>query len=177
MSSVADNGTVGETFLTGQRTGTDVHTVAIAADLLQLTGSTGLQLNGISMNPGTGSYTGSFTGFTSTPTSTVRWVKFGAMVSISIDAFTGTSNAITMTENSGLMPVEIRPARIQGCPMLVVNSGGRTTGYAEVQTNGTIIFRGGSFQSVFSSSGVKGVGDTGGTGVGVSTGTCTYITL
>ncbi len=65
---------------------------------------------GISETSGT--YTGTLTGCATAPTTTVKWVKTGSKVTITIAAVTAVSNANTFTI-TGSMPASIQPATLQ----------------------------------------------------------------
>jgi len=68
------------------------------------------------------SFTGTLTGVTATVTGTVKYVKVGDIVTISVPTLTGTSNAITKTITG--MPAAIRPAATKRAITIVTDNGG-----------------------------------------------------
>lgn len=104
----------------------------------------------------TGTYTGTITGCTTSPTGTVRWVKYGEAVTLFIPIITGTSNTTACTLTG--MPVTIRPARNQGYQQAMLqDNSGLIRGHAQVLTSGVIEFRDETFSSTgFVNSGTKG---------------------
>lgn len=85
------------------------------------------------------SYTGTLTGVTATVTGTVKYVKIGDQVTISVPTFTGTSNAITKTITG--MPAAIRPAATKRFFAIVTDNGGTpVTGEGFIYTSGVIEF-------------------------------------
>jgi hypothetical protein len=74
----------------------------------------GLYVNGVSVSGGatqTGTFSPTFTGFSSAPSCTMKWRLTGSQVSLFVDAggtCTGTSNATTMTITN--LPAAIRPS-------------------------------------------------------------------
>jgi hypothetical protein len=86
----------------------------------------------------TGSFTGTWTGMNATVTNTITWQKTGNIVTLSIPAQTGTSNATTFTITG--MPAEIRPGAARDCACLAVNVGQNNAAYASIASGGTITF-------------------------------------
>lgn len=126
-----------------------------------LTAGTGLAIAGttISADVASGSYLGSFTGFTSTPTATVNWWRSGNFVTVAIDTFQATSNLTSFTENSGNMPVSIRPGQNTETSSFSALDSGTTTGaVALVGTGGDLTFRRTTGTSLWTAAGSKGVG-------------------
>ena len=100
-------------------------------------------------------YTGSATGFTSTPTGTVSYTRVGDIVTMLIPNFTGTSNATSFTITGGT--AAMRPAAQQRAVITVVDSGAAALGTATIETSGTLtIFYGGG-NYLFTNSGTKGI--------------------
>src|SRR6478752_2922313 len=88
----------------------------------------------------TGTYTGNFTGFGSAVTSTIRYRRVGNQVTIGIVSFTDVSNSTAFTENSGLMPVTIRPARVINLVIQGRDSGTNNFCKVQIATNGGMTF-------------------------------------
>jgi hypothetical protein len=91
-----------------------------------------------------GSWTSTLSGgFTSNPTGTVKWRRYGTIAHVWCDTFiTGTSNAGTDISMSGL-PAEITPSsnRYCECSCLQDNSTGVFSGVAVIQSAGTILLQ------------------------------------
>ncbi len=104
----------------------------------------------------TGSFTGTLTGFTTTPTNTVSYARVGNLVTLRTLGNSATSNATTMTMTG--MPANIRPtAAQQGIQLSVINSGTAADGLISVDVDGTIsFFLGHSLSGAFTNSGTKG---------------------
>lgn len=123
---------------------------------------------------GTGTYTGTLTGFATPPTGTIRYCVMGAIVALYIPSagsgLSGTSNSTAMTITG--MPAAIRPARTQivqfpgvGDNSLLIGDGEQIL--AQIGTDGVITFLINGSATGFTASGTKG------TGAG---GTITYLT-
>lgn len=88
-----------------------------------------------------GSFTPTWTGFTSSPGGTLFWTRIGATVTLFTNAaITGTSNATTMTITN--LPAEIQPTRDCGIPVLGMEDNGTQNqfGQAVASHSGTITF-------------------------------------
>ena len=91
-----------------------------------------------------GSFTGSFTGFSGTPTCTFNYRLTGGVVTLSMEGDpVGTSNATTMTVTG--LPVAIRPTtETVEVPCLVYDGAGGSDDYASamvrITTGGTMVF-------------------------------------
>lgn len=154
-------------WLTADRTSNVMDTINLIA--------TNVQTNGTNITAASGTYSGSFTGFTSDPqASTIRWARHGNIVTISIDAFSATSATTAILETSGSMPSSIRPARTQACEVMCVSGGSKVASVVYIATNGNLTFTTSAGSGSMSSSGAKGVGDTGGTGGPAGPGVFTY---
>lgn len=82
--------------------------------------------------------TGTVTGCTTAPTTTVRLTRVGSMVMGSIDNFSCTSNALTLTL-TGAIPAGYQPARfIRACTLSVMDSGSTVSGCIEVTASSTL---------------------------------------
>jgi hypothetical protein len=114
----------------------------------------------VDMTPDQGTFTMTYSGFTSSVTGVAVWTRVGNLVTLYFPAATGTSNATTMTGTG--MPTNIRPARAHNYRVGQVfeSSGSFSYGTVTIGTNGTCTFEfnaesfgGGNF----SASGTKGV--------------------
>lgn len=123
---------------------------------------------------GTGTYTGTLTGFASPPTGTIRYCVMGAMVTVFVptagSGLSGTSNSTSMTITG--MPAALKPARTQICQFPGVGDNSLLIGdgeqiLAQVDTGGVITFLINGSATGFTAAGTKG------TGLG---GTFTYLT-
>lgn len=88
------------------------------------------------------SYTGTATGLTTSPTGSVKYVRNGNSVTVSIASglFTGTSNSATFTVTGA--PTMIRPTTAKSALVRAVDNGAGLTAPSQVQieTNGTLTF-------------------------------------
>jgi hypothetical protein len=96
----------------------------------------------VDMTPDGSSFTGTMTGYGTNPTVTCVWAKMGHLVTMTVPAWTGTSNATTMTMTG--MPQIIWPARTQFLSLpdsFFANSGTTASTVAcEISTAGVITF-------------------------------------
>lgn len=109
-----------------------------------------------------GTYTATLTGVSGSVTGTARYVRVGKHVTLYMPTLTGTSNATTCTVTGA--PASIRPARQQYFPINDVGDNGALySGIAAMGTSGTLGFAfwqtATTFQTTFTSSGVKGPGE------------------
>jgi hypothetical protein len=107
----------------------------------------------------TGTYTASFAGFGTPPTTTIRYTRIGTIVVLHISRFSGTSDANTFTETSGNMPVAIRPARMQGCAAFGLDSGSGVGCFFSIATTGNLTMRKDTGNGNWAVDGTKGLGD------------------
>lgn len=113
-----------------------------------------------------GSYTGTLTGCTTSPTCTVSYQRVGKLVMLSIPPVSGTSNATTMTLTGA--PAAIRPASLSstGSVANIFNNSGTPDDVpysANMNSSGVLEFnRGISGPSGFTAGGTKGVSNTNG---------------
>lgn len=112
----------------------------------------------ISEDAASGSFTGTLTGCTTSPTGTVTYVRNGRMVMLAIPYMVGTSNTTSMTLTG--MPVAIRPEFDQIVHGPFANDNGVAVSQkvdAYIANTGTItLFKGGS-STDWTSSGTKGI--------------------
>jgi hypothetical protein len=104
----------------------------------------------------TGTYTGSLTGCTTTPTGTIAYVKQGSVVTMYIPSFTGTSNTTAATITG--MPTALEPSASRQVFFHVVNNGAGVVGTGTIGTDGTITLTAGPNGDAFTASGAKGTG-------------------
>jgi hypothetical protein len=87
-----------------------------------------------------GTFTGTLTGMTTSPTTTARWIRMGKHVSICLDTARGTSNVNTFTVTG--MPSGLYPARKVNAGFgAFQNSAAQDVGAIFVLANGTIEFQ------------------------------------
>jgi hypothetical protein len=139
--------------------GADVVRATLDGDIFSIYNNGGL-LPAAAVDSGT--YTGSYSGFTTTPTNDIKWVRVGRMVILSIPIVSATSNSTTTSENGGNMPTSIRPSTNLACPEVqCVNSGAVARAQPIVQSTGDIIF-GFNGTGGWTNSGTKGIGNVSG---------------
>jgi hypothetical protein len=139
--------------------GADVVRATLDGDIFSIYNNGGL-LPAAAVDSGT--YTGSYAGFTTTPSNTIAWVRVGRMVILSIPIVSATSNSTTTNENGGNMPTSIRPSTNLACPEVqCVNSGAIARAQPIVQSTGDIIF-GLNGTGGWTNSGTKGIGNVSG---------------
>lgn len=120
-----------------------------------------------------GSYTGTLTGCTTSPTATISYQRVGNHVMLLIPPLSGTSNATTMTITGA--PAVIRPSATSGTSSIanVFNNSSAPDDVpysANMSSGGVLTFNKGiSGSSGFTSSGTKGISSTNG-----SSGACFY---
>lgn len=101
-----------------------------------------------------GSYTGTGTGFTTSPTATVTYSKVGNLVVLNLPTITGTSNQTYLTLTGG--PAGMRPANSKSVLAGVQDNGVLKLGTAIITTSGEIVFYSDIAGSSFTASGSKG---------------------
>jgi hypothetical protein len=111
--------------------------------------------NGLVSRESDGSFTGTGTGFTTSPTTTIYYARVGSTVTMNVDsAISATSNATTFTITGA--PSAVIPTRDQDVYVDVVNNGAASTGRARIKAStGTIEFYLAQF-AAFTNSGTKG---------------------
>lgn len=104
----------------------------------------------------TGSFTVTLTGCTTSPTETMRYVKCGSSVILSLDSsLTAVSNATTATLTG--MPSNLYPARTQTAVIRIRDNGVSAFGLAEISTSGVISLFPTAVGGSFTAAGDKGV--------------------
>lgn len=114
----------------------------------------------VDMTPDIGSFTITYTGFSSATTGTAVWSRNGNQVTLVLPVATNTSNATTFTATG--IPAAINPARAQNIPLFGGNSAENngTTNNAvavTVNTNNTLTFGLGAYNTAWTASGTKGI--------------------
>ena len=105
-----------------------------------------------------GSFTGTLTGCTTSPTGTVYYARNGRQVTLHFPALSATSNAGTMTVTG--LPAHLQPTRDQylSYPLATDNGAVRYEPYCKVSAaSGTIAFGLTGLSSGWTSSGTKGI--------------------
>ena len=112
----------------------------------------------VDMTPDSGTFTGTYQGFTAAITGVAYWSRQGNNVTLLLPYGTGSSN----NANTGFapLPVEIQsPVRRQICRISVVNNGAQVTGWAIVEVaSGTLTIDQGEGAAGFTASGAKAIG-------------------
>lgn len=103
---------------------------------------------------GTGTFTGTLTGCTTSPTGTLRYTKAGNVVVLYIPAISATSDTTAMTVTGG--PAAIQPVRAQRVQVPVQDNTAVVAGLVQVETSGTLTFYATVGGGAFTSSGTKG---------------------
>jgi hypothetical protein len=105
-----------------------------------------------------GSYVGSFTGFTAAQNHTIHYCRVGNIVLLAVDQFAGTSNSTSFAENSGNMPVSIRPSdTVETNVFSATDSGAGAVASARIATNGNMTFFRWSGSGSWFNAGSKGI--------------------
>lgn len=101
-----------------------------------------------------GTFTGTLTGCTTSPTRTIRYVKIGGMVTLAFaGSLTGASNATTKTITG--MPAALRPSDTVIFTALVSDNGGAyVVAYAELSATGVFSLFSSPGGAAFTSSGI-----------------------
>jgi len=102
----------------------------------------------------TGSFTGTLTGCTTSPTGTIKWTLDGGQVTLSIPQITGTSNSTGATITG--MPEQIRPGDAVYPFAITTDNGTSVASRLAIGTNGTITLNKVA-SSTFTNSGTKGI--------------------
>lgn len=127
--------------------------------------TTGLFINNVAVvTPDSGTFSGTLTGLTTSPTVTVTWVRMGQIVVLTSDTGnTGTSNANTLTMAgvpAGLIPTH---NHVVWCGGMIDNNAANTLASCQIDTGGVVTalkFNGtGTYNfNVWTTSGTKGIG-------------------
>lgn len=105
-----------------------------------------------------GSFTGTLTGLTTTPTATIQYVRTGKTVTLFLPTTSGTSNSTAFTVTG--VPPAIRPATDQSLVTRVVDNGTVVAALVELGSAGTLAFYTSQNGAGFTSSGSKGLART-----------------
>lgn len=103
-----------------------------------------------------GTFTITYTGFTSNPTATATWQLIGKQVTLLLPAASGTSNSTSFGATG--VPAVIRPTTLQAFALgSLLNNGGEVTGpVGTISSSGTFTFASQAFGG-FTASGTKGL--------------------
>ena len=102
----------------------------------------------VDMTPDTGTFTITYTGFSSAVTGTASWARIGKLVVLTLPAGSGTSNATSLTATG--LPAAIQPATANtmgALPGNVVQDSGAYVNCAYTINAGTITFFNGATES------------------------------
>lgn len=107
----------------------------------------------------TGSYTGTLTGCTTSPTGTISYSKVGNVVVLFIPNITATSNSVAATI-TGPAPSAIRPASTQTCITRIQDNSAIAFGLMEMDSAGLITLRSNASAGAFTAANTKGTAVT-----------------
>ncbi len=102
-----------------------------------------------------GSFTGTLTGCTTSPTGTLRYTRSGSMVTLYVPTINATSNTTACTITG--LPASITPTTTQRAACNVTDSGAAVRGTASVDSSGVITLSNGAIGAAFTNTGTKGV--------------------
>jgi hypothetical protein len=102
-----------------------------------------------------GSFTGTLTGCTTSPTGTITWDRNGNLVTLYIPSISGTSNATTCTVTG--LPAAITPVTNQPFIGPVTNNGTNSFGYCNVNLTGIIALTIDANSTAFTNAGAKAI--------------------
>ena len=104
-----------------------------------------------------GSFTGTLTGCTTTPTANFDFVRNGNLVSLYCNTgLVGVSNADAMTITG--LPESIRPVLGRNTPCIVEDNGAFQVGWVNISNSTTLTFSANGSPTGFTTSGNKGIG-------------------
>jgi hypothetical protein len=106
-----------------------------------------------------GSFTGTLTGCTTSPTGTILYSINGDIVTLHVPAITGTSNTTAATITG--LPNAICPVATRIVPGIISDNGIEKIGLWSISSAGTITLynaSGGALSTTFTNSGTKGIG-------------------
>lgn len=136
-----------------------VNTVSAGAIELTTTGGGAVNINGVPITASSTTATGTVTGCTTAPTTTVRYVKIGNLVTGSIDTVACTSNAITFSL-TGAVPAAMQPTRLQqSCTISATDNAANFTGACAQFSSGSTTMTIVKVPGNFTAAGVKGLND------------------
>jgi len=143
-----DDSAAGAPFLDAVRVGTVVTALNLNA--------TSVLTNGVSIAASSGTFTPTYTGFSTPPGGTVAWFKVGGLACLNSQSLTGTSNANTFTITN--IPSAIQPTGLTGGYVRAVDNGSNVAAAVWTLSGSTMIFEKvhGSTTS-WTASGSKGV--------------------
>ena len=148
MQVVNDDATTDIAFMRVERTGLTVDSLNLIA--------TAVQTNGVEITASAGTFTATFTGFSSPPSGNLAWTKHGGLACLNSQSQMGTSNATTFTITN--IPVEIRPTGLTGGYARLVNNGSNVAAGTWTLSGGTMILENGhGSPSGWTASGSKGI--------------------
>lgn len=101
-----------------------------------------------------GSFTGTLTGCTTSPTGTVKYSINGDSVTLDVPTINATSNTTSATVTG--MPSSIFPLTAQSVVAVATDNGSNVISWLDIATSGTITLRNG-VSSTFTNSGTKGI--------------------
>lgn len=104
---------------------------------------------------GSGTFTGTLTGCTTSPTGTLRYTVSGAIVTLYIPAISATSNTTAATVTGA--PAAIFPARAQRVMAPIQDNTAKAAGLIQVETDGTLTLYPTVAAGSFTAGGTKGV--------------------
>lgn len=122
---------------------------------LEPTGHLGISGTQIAYSSTTGSFTGTLTGVTTTPTGSITYAINGGVCTLRIPVITGTANSTAHTITGG--PAAMRPATAQTVLGVTTNNSVDAIGKLIVETTGVITLHNG-LSAVFTGTGTEGVG-------------------
>lgn len=109
----------------------------------------------VDMTPDQGTFTGTWTGFSTTVTNTCVWSKNGNQIDLLLPPANGTSNATTMTMTG--LPTILETARVTENMMTLENSGTSAVGMIKFAASSTTItFASSVANAAWTASGTKG---------------------
>lgn len=116
----------------------------------------------VDMTPDSGTYVGTLTGITGTPTATIQWIRMGNVAMVFVPSTVlaiGTSTALTIT---GALPASMQPAKSQtiAVPAFALTDNGAKINTASISVgagSSTIVFLNNDSSAGFTAAGNKGV--------------------
>lgn len=105
-----------------------------------------------------GTFTGSLTGCTTSPTGTLKYSINGDLVTLEVPTLTATSNATTCTITG--VPAEISPNNDQTVFGITTDNGVDGVAKIQIQASGVIALSKGATLGGFAASGTKGIGSS-----------------
>lgn len=104
----------------------------------------------------TGSFTGTLTGCTTSPTGSIIWIKTGNIVTLTIPSITGTSNSTSCTVTG--IPTRLQPSAARTVTGSYQDNGISAIGLFQISNTGVLtIFNAAGNSAFFTGSGTKGI--------------------